>query len=302
MHDLVKQKTKKIDVKAEKDQIMYVGELEAKLLEFYPASDACEWDKTGLLVGDSRDRIQRVAVALDPTIQAINAAKSANANVLLTHHPAYRSGVEGFYPEQNVGMTTGSVVYEAIRNNVALMNFHTALDVSADAQRVLPSLLHLDPLKGSRIVNGSKVKMRVLVPNENSKTKGFGQVCTTSSDVTLKEMAARCTSVFGRAPRVWGNMSKSAKKIVTATGSASNLIDECMKTKVDLLIAGEVRYHDALRALESGLSIIDLGHDVSELPLAAVLANACKKAGLKSSKIVILDQSHNWQQTSSITI
>ncbi len=302
MHDLVKQRTKKIDVKEEKEQIMYVGELEAKLLDMYPATDACEWDKTGLLVGDSRDRIRRVAVALDPTIQAINAAKSANANVLLTHHPIYRDGVEGFHPIKNVGMTSGSVVYEAIQNGISCMNFHTALDVSLDAQRVLPSLLHLEPKKGSRMLNGVKVKNRVLLPNKNSRSKGFGQVCTTKGDVSLKEMALRCITVFGRAPRVWGEMSQSVKSVVTATGSASNLVDECIKTKVDLLIAGEIRYHDALRALESGLSLIDLGHDVSELPLAAVLANACKKAGLKSSKIVILDQSHNWQQTSSINI
>ena len=302
MKDIVKTNPKKIEVKVSKKRIMYVGELEQKLLEKYPATDAVEGDKTGLLVGDPLSRVERVAVALDPTLSALQATKAAGANVLLTHHPAFRRCVEGFFPQEIVGQTCGSVVYEAVKNNISLMNFHTALDVSVDAQRVLPSLLHLETLKGSRKVNGVKVKNRVLLPNKGSKNKGFGQVSTVDESVTLAEMASRCTSVFGRAPRVWGEMGTSVKKIVTATGSAGNLVDACVKNNIDLLIAGEVKYHDALSALESGLSIIDLGHDVSELPLAAVLANACKKVGLRPSQIVILDQSHNWQQTSSITI
>ena len=302
MNDLVKTGQKKIEVKVTKKRIMYVGELESLLLDKYPAEDAVEGDKTGLLVGDPLARVERVAVALDPTLSALEATKAAGANVLLTHHPAFRSGVDGFYPKETAGMTCGSVVYEAIKNNIALMNFHTALDVSADAQRVLPSLLHLVPLKGTRKVGGVKVKNKVLLPNAGSKSKGLGQVCRVSGDVKLGEMASRCTSVFGRAPRVWGDADENVRSVVTATGSAGNLVDLCIMNNVDLLIAGEVKYHDALAALESGLSIIDLGHDVSELPLAAVLANACKKVGLRPSQIVILDQSHNWQQTSSITI
>ena len=302
MNDLVKARPKRIEVKVPKKRIMYVGELEGMLLQKYPAEDAVEGDKTGLLVGDPLARVERVAVALDPTLSALQATKAAGANVLLTHHPAFRSGVEGFYPKETAGMTCGSVVYEAIKNNIALMNFHTALDVSADAQRVLPSLLHLEPLKGSRKVGGIKVKNRVLLPNVGSKNKGFGQVCTASGDVKLGELASRCTSVFGRAPRVWGDANENVRNVVTATGSAGNLVDLCVMNNVDVLIAGEVKYHDALAALESGLSVIDLGHDVSELPLAAVLANTCKKVGLRPSQIVILDQSHNWQQTSSITI
>lgn len=301
MGTIVKTSKGEIKVKEDTKRVMYIGELEQALLKRYPAKDAVPGDKTGLLVGDPMQRIERVAVALDPTVSAIYAAKSSGSNVLLTHHPAFRSGVEGFYPEAKTGNTPGSVVFEAIRNGVALMNFHTALDVSHDAQRVLPSLLHLTPLKGTRKADGMKVKNKVLLPNEGSKDKGFGQVCETE-EVSLSELGSRCTAVFGRAPRVWGDLDRKCKTVVTATGSAGDLIDACLKNKIDVLIAGEVKYHDALAASESGLCIIDLGHDVSELPLAAVLANSCKKTGLESSRIVILDQGHNWEQIRPITI
>lgn len=279
-----------------------IGDLEAKLLEYYPAKDAIPGDKTGLLLGDKNAEITRVAVALDPSISAIEAAKQAGANVLLTHHPSYRSGVEGFYPFDVAGQTCGSVVYEAIKNDVALMNFHTTLDASADAHRVLPSLLHLEPLKGTRVVNGQKCKARILDPIPGSEDKGFGQVSEPAEPITLSELASRCTSVFGRCPRAWGDLDKKLKTIVTCTGSTGGLEKLCIENGIDCLVCGEIKYHDALSASESGLALVELGHDTSELPLAAVLANTCKKIGLDASQIVLLDQSHNWHQIQSIMI
>ena len=294
MKAIVKTKTGSIDVKREGLRGVKIGQLERSLLQKYPPNTAIEGDKTGLLAGDATKKITKVAVALDPTVEAINSAKSAGANVLLTHHPAYRFSVEGFCPASMGGTHEGSVVYEAISNDIALMNFHTALDVSEDAQRVLPSLLHLKPLKGNLKINGKKTKARVLLPNVGSKNLGFGQVCELEQEMTLRDLAGRCVSVFGRKPRVWGDPTRPIRVCATATGSAGNLIEKAIERGVDVLVAGEFKYHDALLALANGLSLIDLGHDTSEIPLVAVLASACKTCGLDSSQIVILDQSNNW--------
>lgn len=303
MGTIIKANKGKIEPKTDvEEKPFYIGQLERELLALYPREDAIEGDRMGLLVGDPNARITRVAVALDPTVTAISAAKAAGANLLLTHHPTFRGGVEGFCPVEVNGQTPGAVVYEAIKNDVALMNFHTALDASEDAHRVLPSLLHLTPLKGKRVVNGQECKARILEPLPNSRRKGFGQVCSSDQPITLKELASRCTSVFARAPRVWGDLDKKCATICTCTGSTGGLIPLAIKNNIDVLVCGEVKYHDALYAKESGLCIIELGHDTSELPLAAVLANTCKKIGLASSQIVILDQTHNWQQIQSIMI
>ena len=63
---------------------------------------------------------------------------------------------------------------------------------------------------------------------------------------------------------------------------------------VDCLVCGELKYHDALDAAESGLAIIELGHDVSELPLCALLATEVVKAGIPESCVTILNQENNW--------
>ena len=60
------------------------------------------------------------------------------------------------------------------------------------------------------------------------------------------------------------------------------------------LVAGEVKYHEALALAEAGLAIIELGHDVSELPFAAVLAAAVRRVGVSEESIKVLDQGDNW--------
>lgn len=57
--------------------MMVVGELERELLRKMPASDACSWDRTGMLVGNPMDTVRGVAVALDPTIHAVEEAHGA---------------------------------------------------------------------------------------------------------------------------------------------------------------------------------------------------------------------------------
>ena len=72
------------------------------------------------------------------------------------------------------------------------------------------------------------------------------------------------------------------------------MIDECLKQGIECLICGEVKYHEALDASLSGLSIIELGHDVSEFPLCTLLAAYVEAAGVAQNCITMIDQKNNW--------
>ena len=84
---------------ASNERMMVVGDLERELLRKMPASDACSWDRTGMLVGDPMDIVRGVAVALDPTIHAVEKAHAQGANVLLTHHPVFIDAPDAFMPQ-----------------------------------------------------------------------------------------------------------------------------------------------------------------------------------------------------------
>ncbi len=260
-----------------------VGQLERALFSRFPLEDAEDWDRMGLIVGNPSATVTGVLVALDPTVAAVEAAQGAGANVLLTHHPVFLEPPERFLAADGI-LNPGSVVYEAIARGVSLMNFHTALDASEEAAKLLPGLLSLDFRK-------------VLVPLPSSKKKGYGQYCTvrkSDAPLSLEQLAARCVAVFGCAPRVWGPTGKEVRTVVIANGSASNVVEACLQDDVDCLICGELRYHSALEASQSGLSIIELGHDISEFPLTALLAKAAMDAGVPKKDVSIFEQNPNW--------
>lgn len=99
----------------------------------------------------------------------------------------------------------------------------------------------------------------------------MGMLCDAGPDATLRSIADRAAEAFGVTPRVWGDADAVVSRVATATGSAGSLIGDVIASGAQALVAGEVRYHDALDAVENGLSIVEVGHDVSEWPLVELL-------------------------------
>ncbi|MDO5335347.1 MAG: Nif3-like dinuclear metal center hexameric protein [Coriobacteriia bacterium] len=261
-----------------------IGELERALLSRFPAQDACEWDRTGLLVGDPTGEVTGVFVALDPTIEVMQAALAAGCNVVLTHHPVYLDAPEGFLPAQVVGQTPGSRVAFALAHGLSCMNFHTALDVSVEGLSALPRMLRLECLGP-------------LEPLGGSPSKGFVMLCAPGEQnalLRLSDLAARCVAVNKAHPRVWGDDTRPLMRIAVSGGSANSFLKLCLDQGIDCLVCGELGYHAALDAMGSGLSIIELGHDVSEMPLCAILADAVSEAGVPNSCITMVSAGYAW--------
>lgn len=249
------------------------------MFEIFPPESAEEWDITGITSGLRNAKISKVAVALDATLDAVMQAKSAGCNLVVTHHPAYI----GERPKPS----SGHLIYAAKKHDVALMNFHTVLDVSNEGASMLPKLLNL------------KVQ-NVLVPTY--KNLGLGRVCTTNYEkpISLSRLVKKCEKAFCRSSRVWGNFSTQCMKIAVTTGSTGGFDDKpsilqaTIDNNCDCIVCGEIKYHDALEIANKGICIIDLGHDVSELPLVAPLINAIIKCGIDKNNIVKIDQNNYW--------
>jgi len=339
-----------------------VADIERAVARRFPQEWAEDWDRVGLLAGDPTREVTGVALALDPTREAIARAAELGANVLLTHHPAFLKPPMWLAP----GRGSAGVVFDALDRGVALVNAHTNLDRAPAAGELLPAALGLTPLKpierslqpmtlvtvfappshAERIAAAmagagagrvgeyegasftspagtgaftagqtaspflgepgqpsSAAEVRVEMVAPRAKARGvvgaargahpyeeplivaadveiarssarMGMLCGVPEGLTLGSLAVLAAGTFSITPRIWGSPDLGLGRVATATGSAGSLVGDVLAAGAQALVAGEVRYHDALEAAEAGLAIVELGHDVSEWPLVGLLKDA----------------------------
>ncbi len=105
------------------------------------------------------------------------------------------------------------------------------------------------------------------------RESGLGRVGRLKEAVSLAGLAARVKERLGLAAvRAVGEPSRVVHQAAVCGGSGGSLVGVAAFAGADVLITGDVRYHDALEALERGLGVIDAGHFGTE---AAALDELC---------------------------
>lgn len=270
-------------------QNMTVGQLEEALFAAFPREDAEKWDQPGLAVGDAGAQVGRIAVNLDLTCEAVLAAAKAGCNVLVTHHPPFiKSGPTRFTPQNDaVSSGPGRLIFEAARLGVSCIAMHTNADRSLATRSRYQQLLGWE-------CSGSFEQL--YDPSRTSASTGFGAVFDLPQGATLSHVARKCKDTLGGDPRVWGSPEQPVRKVALLNGSWGDpeVYDTCVAHGIDCILVGEVRYHFCLDA-RPHLAIVDMGHDISELPIVDVLIDALVASGIAHSNICRLDcSSNNW--------
>lgn len=142
--------------------IAKISDLIGIINKIAPPRLAEEWDNPGLQVGNPTAPVERILVALDPTPAAIRTAIESSCQLLLTHHPLI------FKPLKRIsaGDPTGSLVFQAIRNDLAVFSLHTNYDIAAGGLNdVLAALLGLAETRPLKMTSEEElVKLAVFVP------------------------------------------------------------------------------------------------------------------------------------------
>lgn len=136
----------------------------------------------------------------------------------------------------------------------------------------------------------------VIIATEGLRARGayrLGRLCEyEGGDVAT--LAAQVGQRLGVRPRIWGDLTGPAHRVAVAGGSAGSLIGDAVGS-AEVLVAGEVRYHDALDAVSRGLAIIEVGHDASEWPLVAVLAAEVERCAGPEVPVIVEMPRLAWQ-------
>lgn len=74
-----------------------------------------------------------------------------------------------------------------------------------------------------------------------------------------------------------GNKDKQIKKVALCSGSGAEFISKAAYAGADVLVTGDVKYHEAQKALACGVHVIDAGHFGTEIPIAKTVADYLKE-------------------------
>jgi len=92
--------------------------------------------------------------------------------------------------------------------------------------------------------------------------------------------------------RVVGNCFAQVQKIAVVSGAGTSFMAEARATNCDLLLTGDLKYHEAKDAEAMGLAIVDAGHQGTEQLmvnlLADLLAVNCQQAGFELEIIPVI--------------
>jgi hypothetical protein len=93
----------------------------------------------------------------------------------------------------------------------------------------------------------------------------------------LGTLARRLGRKLGAEARVSGKPKERIRKAAVVPGSGGSYLETAAENGAQVLITGEVRYHQMLEAEHLGVGIIELGHDRSEMPAVDIMARGLRK-------------------------
>jgi dinuclear metal center YbgI/SA1388 family protein len=132
-----------------------------------PAATAESWDNVGLLAGDPSWATAGAVVSIDLTREAIELAKAKGYRLIVNHHPA-------IFPRQKglARVTPDSLVFEAIREGIAVIATHTNFDQCAmEVVEAVSKGLGVKPLgRLHEKSSGQLLKLAVFVPEDHAES------------------------------------------------------------------------------------------------------------------------------------
>ena len=209
----------------------------------YPKHAALEWDNVGLLVGRAEKEVKKIYVALDATDEVIEAAIRAKADMLITHHPLIFSPLKTITDEHFIG---GRVV-KLLQHDISYYAMHTNYDVHGMAG-LSGAILGLHEAETLEVTNDESLQ-------------GIGRVGMLASQISLRECCELVKEKFHLdSVRAFGDLTALVQKVAICPGSGKGMTELALEKEADVLVTGDIAYHEGIDAIAQGLAIIDAGH------------------------------------------
>jgi len=270
---------------------MILGELSSCLDKVFCKNLAMSWDKAGLQIGNLESEVRRILVTLNVTDAVADEAASLGAGLIVAHHPLMFNSIDTILSSR----TGEKEILKLVERGIAVYAAHTNYDsMEGGLNDFLASKLGLIDLE----VIDKQYEQQDEVEN-GSGERGIGRCGRLAGSMTFNEFAAEIKDVFKIDSFTWMRKEEGdpgevkVGRVAVAGGSANSLTDKLADMDCDVIVVGEIDYHNALKVIEGGRILVAVGHGNSEKiaveGISAILKNYFEENNievdvLKSSK------------------
>ena len=229
------------------------------LAAWAPRSLAESWDNPGLLVGDADREVKRVLVALDVRDSVIEEAILCRADWIITHHPMLFSPLKKITTDSPNGRRVLRLAQAGISHYAMHTNLDTAFGGTNDTLAALANLQEVS----------------VLCPTcqQDGQPNGLGRIGFLPEPMALGEFADMLRQKVGlRHISIVGSREKQVRRVALCTGSGMDFLEEAANQGADVYLSGDIRFHEAQKAQDLGVALVDVTHYASEVLIVPVIA------------------------------
>lgn len=213
-----------------------------------------KWDNSGLIVGDMTREVSQIVVSLDIDFDMIEEAKEGT--LFVVHHPLIFDKLSVL----NLDKYPSNLLEKMIQKNHSCIALHTNFDQT-----------HLNKYVFEKVLGFTLESQNAFL-------------CTAKGEWNYKALLKHIKEKLGLSTlRVVGK-KENITSIALCTGAGASLMDE---VEADCFLTGDIKYHDAMKAMSEDLMMVDIGHYESEkffaeillrelkvLPILAIIANS----------------------------
>ena len=213
-----------------------------------------KWDNSGLIIGHMERSVTQIVVSLDIDEEMISNAKEGT--LFVVHHPL----IFGKMTQLDFAKYPSNLLEKMILKQQSLIAMHTNFDQTHLNRYVFEKVL------GFKLVSQTPF------------------VCTTKGEWSSKELFDLLKDKLNLPTLKIVGKKETVTSIAMTTGAGASLMDE---VEADCFLTGDIKYHDAMKAMSEDLMMVDIGHYESErffaeimldelkvLPLLAIIANS----------------------------
>ncbi|NLD20276.1 MAG: Nif3-like dinuclear metal center hexameric protein [Clostridiales bacterium] len=248
-----------------------VKEVAEIINELIPNSTQEEWDNSGLIIGFEDREVKRIITCLDINAAVLEEALGKKVDMIVSHHPLIFDDIKSI----SDGDSAGKMIMSLIAGGISVYSSHTPFD---------------------KIKGGNNDVIAKNIGLTSVKTMGEAELCRKGklkkhlSFAQTIEAVAQGLEMSLRSIRTVGALDKEIGMVGVCSGSGAEFMELAKENGCDLLITGDVKYHQAMAAEELGICVIDAGHYHTEKFFGAAMKEKLEKRLEDDVEIIVSEK------------